>query len=699
MNSTPFSEFGSLVFNEKLMQERLPRPVYKTWKQTMTREGSLDRPTADAIAHAIKVWAMEKGCTHFTHWFQPMTGSTAEKHDSFVEPSDTGEPLTVFSGKSLIKGEPDASSFPSGGLRATFEARGYTYWDYTSPAFIKDNILCIPTVFVSYNGESLDKKAPLLHSMDAISKAATRVVNILGDKDVKSCNPVVGLEQEYFLIDADLYKKRPDLVFTGRTLFGAKPPKGQEMDDHYFGLIPQRVAAFMKEVNAELWKLGIYAKAEHNEVAPAQFELAPVFTNCNVAVDQNQLIMATLKTVAEKHNLACLLHEKPFAGINGSGKHNNYSIVTEDGQNLFSPGDKPAENIRFLVFVCAFLKAVDTYPELLRMASSGAGNDHRLGASEAPPAIISIYLGSYIEDILFSIYKDDDVKILRKAVDNGEFNPVNGLSYIPHDNSDRNRTSPMAFTGNKFEFRMLGSSFSASFTNTVLNSIMAEALNEIADELDGIKYIQDVRTQALSICKRIIHDHKRIIFSGDGYSEEWVKEATRRGLPNIKSYAKSIESLTDPKSIELFTSLGVYNEKELYARSEILSEQYIKTIEIEVRTLMNICNKYIFPSMITELKKVSEINDIKGIKVKYINDKVSTIAKLIDELDEAVKELENINNTTMAIKDYFECSIKVYENVCPQLVKIRTIIDSFETICSAESFSLPTYTEMLYSID
>ncbi|MCF0114571.1 MAG: glutamine synthetase III, partial [Erysipelotrichaceae bacterium] len=435
MLHTPFEEFGSLVFNEKLMQERLPSPVYKTWKQTMAKEGSLDRVTADAIAHAMKVWAMEKGCTHFTHWFQPMTGSTAEKHDSFVEPNSEGEPFTKFSGKSLIKGEPDASSFPSGGLRATFEARGYTYWDCTSPAFIKDNILCIPTVFVSYNGESLDKKAPLLHSMEAISKAATRVVNIFGDKDVKSCTPVVGLEQEYFLIDADLYKQRPDLVFTGRSLFGSNPPKGQEMDDHYFGLIPERVAAFMKEVNEELWKLGIYAKAEHNEVAPAQFELAPVFTNCNVAVDQNQLIMATLKKVAEKHNLACLLHEKPFAGINGSGKHNNYSIVTDDGQNLFSPGDKPAENIRFLVFICAFLKAVDTYPELLRLSSSGAGNDHRLGANEAPPAIISIYLGSYIEDILFSIYKDDDVKVLRKVSDNGEFNPVSGLSYIPHDNS------------------------------------------------------------------------------------------------------------------------------------------------------------------------------------------------------------------------------------------------------------------------
>ena len=435
--TTPFDDFGSLVFDEKLMEERLPNPVYKTWKQTVAKEGTLDRPTADAIAHAMKRWALEKGATHFTHWFQPMTGSTAEKHDSFIEPGADGQPLTRFSGKSLIKGEPDASSFPSGGLRATFEARGYTYWDCTSPAFIKDGILCIPTVFVSYNGESLDKKAPLLKSMEAISKAATRVVNIFGDKEVKTCVPVVGLEQEYFLVDKKLYEKRLDLKLTGRTLFGASAPKGQELDDHYFGSIPQRVSAFMKEVNHELWKLGIYAKAEHNEVAPAQFELAPIYSNTNIAVDQNQLTMDILKKVANKHGLACLLHEKPFAGINGSGKHNNYSIVTDNGQNLYSPGDKPAENIRFLVFICAFIKAVDTYPELLRMSSSGAGNDHRLGANEAPPAIISIYLGSYIEDILFSIYKEKEITSTKT---DSSFNPVSGLSYIPHDNTDRNRT-------------------------------------------------------------------------------------------------------------------------------------------------------------------------------------------------------------------------------------------------------------------
>ena len=532
----PFEEFGSLVFSEREMMDRLPKPIYQSWKKTVANEGTLDRPTADAIAHAMKRWAMEKGVTHFTHWFQPMTGGTAEKHDSFIEPTAEGEPIARFSGKMLIKGEPDASSFPSGGLRATFEARGYTYWDVTSPVFIREHVLCIPTVFVSYNGEALDRKEPLLKSISALSTAATRVVNLLGDKDVKSCNISVGLEQEYFLIDRKLYNARTDLKMTGRTLFGSPAPKAQELDDHYFGSIPARVALFMKEVNEELWKLGIYAKTEHNEVAPGQFELAPVYSTGNVAVDQNQVTMDILRKTAQKHGLACLLHEKPFEGINGSGKHDNYSIVTDDGQNLFSPGEKPAENIRFLVFVCAFIKAVDTYPVLLRMSASCTGNDHRLGANEAPPAIISIYLGSYIEDILYSLYKGHASQNEGKSEKKADFNPVSGLSYIPHDNADRNRTSPVAFTGNKFEFRMVGASMSASFPNTVLNAIMAESLNEIAGELEGIKYLQDVREKALDICRNIIHSHKRILFSGDGYSEEWVKEAARRGLPNVRSF-------------------------------------------------------------------------------------------------------------------------------------------------------------------
>ena len=552
-----FKDFGSKVFGEKEMKSRLPRPVYLSWKKTVANEEMLDRTTADAIAHAMKLWALDNGATHFTHWFQPMTGGTAEKHDSFLEPDMNGEPFARFSGKMLIKGEPDASSFPNGGLRTTFEARGYTYWDVKSPVFIRDNILCIPTVFVSYSGEALDKKDPLLKSLEALSKAATRVVNILGDKDVKSCDISVGLEQEYFLIDRKYFDRRLDLRFTGRTLFGVPSPKTQELDDHYFGAIPPRVASFMKEANQELWKLGIYAKTEHNEVAPGQFELAPIFTNGNVAVDQNHLIMDILRETAKKHGFACLLHEKPFQGINGSGKHDNYSIITDDGQNLFSPGEKPAENIRFLLFVCAFIRAVDTYPLLLRLSASCTGNDHRLGANEAPPAIISIYLGSYIENILYDIYTKNSKKPITQE-EKTAFNPVTGLSYIPHDNTDRNRTSPLAFTGNKFEFRMLGSSMSASFSNTVLNAIMAESLNQIADELEGIKYIQDIREKALTICRNLIEKHKRILFSGDGYSEEWAKEAKRRGLPNVKSFIESTEVLNDPSVINLFTSLNIY---------------------------------------------------------------------------------------------------------------------------------------------
>ena len=695
--TTPFDDFGSLVFDEKLMEERLPNPVYKTWKQTVAKEGTLDRPTADAIAHAMKRWALEKGATHFTHWFQPMTGSTAEKHDSFIEPGADGQPLTRFSGKSLIKGEPDASSFPSGGLRATFEARGYTYWDCTSPAFIKDGILCIPTVFVSYNGESLDKKAPLLKSMEAISKAATRVVNIFGDKEVKTCVPVVGLEQEYFLVDKKLYEKRLDLKLTGRTLFGASAPKGQELDDHYFGSIPQRVSAFMKEVNHELWKLGIYAKAEHNEVAPAQFELAPIYSNTNIAVDQNQLTMDILKKVANKHGLACLLHEKPFAGINGSGKHNNYSIVTDNGQNLYSPGDKPAENIRFLVFICAFIKAVDTYPELLRMSSSGAGNDHRLGANEAPPAIISIYLGSYIEDILFSIYKEKEITSTKT---DSSFNPVSGLSYIPHDNTDRNRTSPVAFTGNKFEFRMLGSSLSAAIANIVLNTINAEVLNEIADELEGIKYIQDIREKALAICKDIIKNHKRIIFSGDGYSSQWVEEAAKRGLPNIKSFIESVSSLTDEKAIKLFTSLNIYSEKELYARTEILSEQYIKTIEIETKTLTKMAKNEILPAMTKELKFYGETAcSLKDVKIDYVTKMIDEISTIITSTNDTLEELKTTIESLDSIGDTHEKGVKYYYEVCPLMLKVREQIDKYEKIASKEIYTLHTYTDLLYSLD
>ena len=693
-----FKDFGSKVFGEKEMKSRLPRPVYLSWKKTVANEEMLDRTTADAIAHAMKLWALDNGATHFTHWFQPMTGGTAEKHDSFLEPDINGEPFARFSGKMLIKGEPDASSFPNGGLRTTFEARGYTYWDVKSPVFIRDNILCIPTVFVSYSGEALDKKDPLLKSLEALSKAATRVVNILGDKDVKSCDISVGLEQEYFLIDRKYFDRRLDLRFTGRTLFGVPSPKTQELDDHYFGAIPPRVAAFMKEANQELWKLGIYAKTEHNEVAPGQFELAPIFTNGNVAVDQNHLIMDILRETAKKHGFACLLHEKPFQGINGSGKHDNYSIITDDGQNLFSPGEKPAENIRFLLFVCAFIRAVDTYPLLLRLSASCTGNDHRLGANEAPPAIISIYLGSYIENILYDIYTKNSKKPITQE-EKTAFNPVTGLSYIPHDNTDRNRTSPLAFTGNKFEFRMLGSSMSASFSNTVLNAIMAESLNQIADELEGIKYIQDIREKALTICRNLIEKHKRILFSGDGYSEEWAKEAKRRGLPNVKSFIESTEVLNDPSVINLFTSLNIYSEKELAANRIILQEQYEKIMGIEVRTMIEMARKDILPSQIAELKFYNDTINTSGKNTpKFIRDHASTISTLIDQTYQAIQSLEDAWQKATTIGNTFEVGQNIYYKINPLMDKLRASVDAYEKIAAREFYKLPSYEDILFNI-
>ena len=693
-----FKDFGSKVFGEKEMKSRLPRPVYLSWKKTVANEGMLDRTTADAIAHAMKLWALDNGATHFTHWFQPMTGGTAEKHDSFLEPDMNGEPFARFSGKMLIKGEPDASSFPNGGLRTTFEARGYTYWDVKSPVFIRDNILCIPTVFVSYSGEALDKKDPLLKSLEALSKAATRVVNILGDKDVKSCDISVGLEQEYFLIDRKYFDCRLDLRFTGRTLFGAPSPKTQELDDHYFGAIPPRVAAFMKEANQELWKLGIYAKTEHNEVAPGQFELAPIFTNGNVAVDQNHLIMDILRETAKKHGLACILHEKPFQGINGSGKHDNYSIITNDGQNLFSPGDKPAENIRFLLFICAFIRAVDTYPLLLRMSASCTGNDHRLGANEAPPAIISIYLGSYIENILYDIYTKNRKKPITQE-EKTAFNPVTGLSYIPHDNTDRNRTSPLAFTGNKFEFRMLGSSMSASFSNTSLNAIMAESLNQIADELEGIKYIQDIREKALTICRNLIEKHKRILFSGDGYSDEWAKEAKRRGLPNVKSFIESTEVLNDPSVINLFTSLNIYSEKELAANRIILQEQYEKIMGIEVRTMIEMARKDILPAQTAELKFYSDAVNASGKSApKFIHDHASKVSTLIDQTYQAIQELEEAWQKVTATGNTYEIGQNIYYKINPLMDQLRDAVDHYEQISSREFYKLPSYEDILFNI-
>lgn len=692
MENNQFKEFGSLVFDEKKMKERLPHPIYQKWKGTIRNEATLDRQTSDAIAHAMKAWALEHKVTHFSHWFQPMTGSTAEKHEAFIEPDENNEPILRFSGKSLIKGEPDASSFPNGGLRATFEARGYTYWDCSSPAFIRDNILCIPSVFVSYNGESLDKKAPLIKSIDLINRAATRIVNLLGDKDVRQVTPMVGLEQEYFLIDRKYYHKRLDLRLCDRTLFGAMPPKRQELDDHYFGAIPSRISEFMKEVNQELWKLGIYAKAEHNEAAPGQFEIAPVFSSANIAIDQNLLVMDILKTYARKHDFACILHEKPFNGVNGSGKHNNWSLVSDTGLNLFDPGDKPHENIRFLVFMTAFIKACDQYPELLRMSSSSANNDLRLGSSEAPPAIISIYLGEYIENILLRIENKKD----RSNKQDLRFNPIQSLSYIPKDNSDRNRTSPMAFTGNKFEFRMLGSSLSGAICNVVINTIVAESLNEISEQLEGIKYREDIRQKALEICTTLLKKHHRIIFSKDGYSTKWVTEAQKRGLPNIEHYVNSIGALTEDKAINLFTKNMIYTTKELEARSEILYEQYIKTIALEVRVLLKMYRNELKGCILNQIHVYAKTYRYLDQVYPVLTQGLDQLLKTLQDLDTAINELDAQYHSIIQIKDTKKCAFQMHQKIVPLMNTARSYIDQYEVIADNAYYTLPTYTKMLY---
>ena len=694
-NKHPFDDFGINLFSENVMKECLPHPIYMKWKTATRKEDALDRTTADAIAHAMKTWAMEKGATHFTHWFQPLTGSTAEKHDSFIEPGEYNQPISRFSGKSLIKGEGDASSFPSGGLRATFEARGYTYWDCTSPAFLRDNVLCIPTIFVSYNGETLDKKAPLLKSAEAISKQATRIVNLFKDKDIKQVNAMVGLEQEYFLIDKELYKQRKDLVHRGRTLFGSMPPKSMDIRGHYFGSIPNRVQAFMKDVDEELWKLGIYAKTEHNEVAPCQFEIAPLFIDANVAVDQNLIIMDVLKKKADKHGLACLLHEKPFQGVNGSGKHNNWSLVTDDGQNLLEPGDRPHENIRFLLFVCAIIEAVDTYPELLRMAASCYGNDYRLGADEAPPAVISICMGDELEIILEKLRNGEHE--LKNVVETQPYAIAN-LSYVPKDTSDRNRTSPFAFTGNKFEFRMVGSSRSASTTNIILNSIVADTLRKIADQLQEYKYIDDIRKKSLDICRDILQQHHRILFSKDGYSSEWLQEAEKRGLPNIPFYVDSIPSLINEKAIQMFERNGVYNKLELEARVDILFDEYRKSVKAEVLTILDISKKDFLPALVKEIKFYSDAQNSLGFKNEYYERKINFLVNLLNSLDEQYHTLKN----KMMERNQYESSMEkaqyLNQEVLPQMHKLRHILDTIEEAVSSEQYPYPTYDDMFTSV-
>ena len=691
----PFDDFGINLFSECVMKECLPHPIYKKWKTATRKEDALDRPTADAIAHAMKTWAMDKGATHFTHWFQPLTGSTAEKHDSFIEPGDHDQPISRFSGKSLIKGEGDASSFPSGGLRATFEARGYTYWDCTSPAFLRDNVLCIPTIFVSYNGETLDKKAPLLKSAEAISNQATRIDNLFKDKDIKHVNAMVGLEQEYFLIDKRMYLERKDLVHTGRTLFGSMPPKSMDIRGHYFGSIPSRVQAFMTEVDEELWKLGIYAKTEHNEVAPCQFEIAPLFIDANVAVDQNLIIMDVLKKKADKHGMACLLHEKPFQGVNGSGKHNNWSLVTDDGQNLLEPGDRPHENIRFLLFVCAIIEAVDTYPELLRMAASCYGNDYRLGADEAPPAVVSICMGDELEIILEKLRNGEheikpDVETQPYAIAN--------LSYVPKDTSDRNRTSPFAFTGNKFEFRMVGSSRSASTTNIILNSIVADSLRSIADTLQQYKYIDDIRKKSLDICRDILRKHSRILFSKDGYSEEWLQEAQERGLPNIKHYVDSIYSMLDDKAVEMFERNKVYDRLELEARVDILTEEYRKSVKAEVLTLLDISKKDILPALVREIKFYTDAQNSLGTENSYYQRKIKHLCDLLATFDERYHDLKKHMIERQQYPDNMEKAQYLNQVIVPKMEELRAVIDAIEEAVSSDNYPFPTYDDMFISM-
>ena len=649
--------FGTLVFDDRQMKARLPHDVYISLKKTIDEGGSLDNQVANVVADAMKDWAIEHGATHFTHWFQPLTGITAEKHDSFITPSPDGGVIMEFSGKELIQGEPDASSFPSGGLRATFEARGYTAWDPTSYAFIKDKALCIPTAFCSYGGEALDKKTPLLRSMQALNKQAMRVLKLFGNTDVKCVGTSVGPEQEYFLVDRAMYRKRKDLIFCGRTLFGARPPKGQEMDDHYFGAIRERIGAFMKDVNKELWKMGVSAKTQHNEVAPAQHELAPIYAQCNTATDNNQLTMEVLKKVAYRHNLVCLLHEKPFAGVNGSGKHNNWSITTDDGINLLDPGKTPHENIQFLLVLGAVMKAVDTHADLLRESASDVGNDHRLGANEAPPAIISMFLGEQLEDVVMQLIDKGDAT---NSIQKGKLKT--GASTLPDlnkDATDRNRTSPFAFTGNKFEFRMVGSSDSIAPANVVLNTIVAESFREIADELEKA---DNFDMACHDMIKKLFTEHHRIVFNGNGYSDEWVEEAERRGLPNIKSMVDAVPALTAPKAIKLFESFGVFTESELRSRAEIKYEAYAKAINIEAKSMIDIASKHIIPAVVsytTELANSVIAVSEAGVDSSTQKELLDEVTKYLKEMKAALKKLTEVTEKASDITELLNLGISL----------------------------------------
>lgn len=691
--------FGCLVFNDNVMKERLPRDIYSVLKNTIHQGKPLDIKIANVVANTMKDWAIENGATHFTHWFQPMTGITAEKHDSFISPTSDGNVIMEFSGKELIKGEPDGSSFPSGGLRSTFEARGYTVWDPTSYAFIRDTTLCIPTAFCSYSGQSLDKKTPLLKSMEALSKSAVRLLNIIGYSDVTRVITTVGPEQEYFLIDKKVYEKRMDLKFCQRTLFGARPPKGQELEDHYFGSIKPRVAEFMKELDMELWKLGVLSKTKHNEVAPSQHELAPVFTMTNVATDHNQIAMDLMKRIADKHGLVCLLHEKPFAGVNGSGKHNNWSISTNKGKNLLDPGKKPYENKTFLLFLSAIIKAVDEYQDLLRLSVASAGNDHRLGGNEAPPAIISMFIGSDLKKILRCIQNDlpyNEEVLSKMDID------VDVLPSFMRDTTDRNRTSPFAFTGNKFEFRMLGSTANIACPNAILNTIVANSLSEYADVLEQSTY-DSVDNAIIDIVKDTMNKHSRIIFNGNNYAEEWVIEAERRGLSNFKTAVDAIPHYVDEKNVKLFEKFNVYTKEELQSRCDILLEEYSKTLNIEALTMIDMARKYIIPSVCAYSKSLTDT----ALNKKLLSSDIScslevALVKKLSSLNSCLDtKIEKLNTSLLESKNYpnpKENAEFYRDNIKVQMQEIRAIADELETIVSKEFWPFPTYSDLLFSI-
>ena len=693
--------FGSKVFTLGKMKERLPEDVFTEVKRVMDQGGELSLATAGAVAKAMKDWAIENGATHYSHWFQPLTGITAEKQDSFVShPDAEGKMLMEFSGKELIKGEPDASSFPSGGLRATFEARGYTAWDITSPAFLREDAtgvtLCIPTAFCSYKGEALDKKTPLLRSMEAISKQALRIVRLFGNTEATKVIPCVGPEQEYFLIDREKYLQRTDLLFAGRTLFGAPAPKGQEMDDHYFGTIRERIGSFMQDLNVELWKLGVTAKTQHNEAAPAQHELAPIYETANIAVDHNQIVMETMKRVAERHGLACLLHEKPFAGVNGSGKHNNWSLTTDNGVNLLDPGDTPNENIQFLLVLACVMKAVDYHADLLRQSASDVGNDHRLGADEAPPAIISIFLGEQLEDVVKQLVETGEAA---RLLEGGKLET--GVSTLPEfakDATDRNRTSPFAFTGNKFEFRMVGSSDSIGSPNTILNAIVAEAFCEAADYLEQA---EDFDMAVHDLIKKYMTEHQRIIFNGNGYAEEWVAEAKRRGLPNIKTMVEAVDTLTTDKAVKLFERFGIFTKAELESRSEILYETYAKTLNIETMTMIDMASKQILPAVVKYTKMLADaivaLNSA-GADSSVQMELLSEVTALLKEAKAALNHLKEVEAKALSMEDAKEKAFYYMETVRGAMDALRTPVDGLEQIVDKEIWPIPTYAEMMFEV-